>query len=243
MSTAFTDSQYDMCYPLGIERHWWNLSRSARVASLLAAQARPDSTFLEVGCGRGLEVKAFRDLGYNVRGVELAQIAPLDGLEEFVTSGIDAMELPESQRQDVTGLLLLDVIEHLPEPQEFLRKLAEGFPNLEAVIIAVPASQELWSNYDEFYGHFRRYTTAMLEELGRELGWEQKSGGYFFHLIYIPMLILTWMGKDRRTSFDAPGPATRWLHKLIYHVNRLDTLLLPQWIKGASAYAVYHLKR
>jgi SAM-dependent methyltransferase len=230
-----------MCYPPGIESHWWNIARSAQVARIVRTENKPGTVFLEVGCGKGLEVQALRNAGINVYGVELADVQPLEGLEPFVTSGVDAVELPAEQREQVTGLLLLDVIEHLPDPVAFLRSLESSFPKLSVVVIAVPASQALWSNYDVFYGHYRRYSTQMLEALGQELGWERIKSGYFFHLLYIPIRILCWLGAERRTVFHAPGPKWRWLHRLIAAVNRLDNSILPRTISGTSAFAVFRL--
>jgi SAM-dependent methyltransferase len=239
MSTVYTEDQYDTCYPPGIEKHWWTIARSAQVSRIVRAESNTGDVFLEVGCGKGLEVKALRNAGFDVYGVELAAVQPLEGMEPFVWSGVDAVNLPSVQRERITGLLLLDVIEHLPDPVAFLKKLESEFPKLSVVIIAVPASQDLWSNFDEYYGHYRRYTTQMLVELGHSLGWELKRSGYFFHLLYIPMRVLSWLGVERRTVMRAPGTILRWLHKLIAAVNSLDNYLLPPTVQGTSAFAVY----
>jgi SAM-dependent methyltransferase len=241
MNTTYTEDQYDTCYPPGIERHWWTIARSAQVSRIVRVENNSGDVFLEVGCGKGLEVKALRKAGINVYGVELAAVQPLEGMEPFVSSGVDAIQLPIAQRERVTGLLLLDVIEHLPDPVAFLKKLESKFPKLSVVVIAVPASQELWSNFDEYYGHYRRYTTQMLEELGYTLGWELRKSGYFFHLLYIPIRVLSWLGVERQTVMRAPGPTMRWLHRLIASVNWLDNCILPRTLKGTSAFAVYRL--
>jgi len=242
MNTIYTADQYDTCYPPGIEKHWWTIARSAQVSRIVRAENKTGDVFLEVGCGKGLEVKALRTAGIDVYGVELADVQPLEGMESFVSSGMDAVQLPIAQREQVTGLLLLDVIEHLPDPITFLKKLESRFPKLSVVVIAVPASQELWSNFDVYYGHYRRYSTQMLKELGHTLGWELKKFGYFFHLLYIPIRVLSWLGVERKTVLHAPGSTLRWLHRLIASVNHLDNCILPRTIKGTSAFAVYRLR-
>lgn len=243
MSTTYTEDQYNTCYPPGIENHWWNIARSAQVARVVRTENPSDAVFLEVGCGRGLEVQSLRQAGLNVYGVELAAVSPLAGMEPYVASGIDAIDLPVAQKEQVTGLLLLDVIEHLPDPAAFLKGLAPHFPKLSVVIIAVPASQKLWSNFDVYYGHYRRYTTQMLLELGRTLDWEVKTTGYFFHLLYIPIRVLSWLGVERTTVFRAPAPAFRWLHRFIAFVNKVDNYLTPKSIGGTSAIAVFKVPR
>jgi len=138
MNTIYTADQYDTCYPPGIEKHWWTIARSAQVSRIVRAENKTGDVFLEVGCGKGLEVKALRTAGIDVYGVELADVQPLEGMESFVSSGMDAVQLPIAQREQVTGLLLLDVIEHLPDPITFLKKLESRFPKLSVVVIAVP---------------------------------------------------------------------------------------------------------
>jgi SAM-dependent methyltransferase len=241
-STAFNAHQFAMCYPLGIEHHWWNKARSAFIANLVSTEYHEGDVFLEVGCGRGQEVQALRKTGINVLGVELAEVEPLKGLEPFIESGTEATQLSFALRSQVSGILLLDVIEHLPDPLAFLKTLEMSFPNLAVVIIAVPASPEIWSNYDVFYGHYRRYSTKMLWDLGIGLGWEHKKSGYFFHLLYIPARFLSLIGADRQTEIRAPGRMWRWFHRVISVVNRLDNALLPAQMRGTSAFSVFKLK-
>ena len=77
----------------------------------------------------------------------------------------DARQLEVAQRNEVRTILLLDVIEHLEDPVAFLAELRSHFPALRHLLLTVPARQELFSNYDEFNGHFRRYDPALLREL------------------------------------------------------------------------------
>ena len=168
MSTAYSKLQYESNYPPGVEFHWWNLARSRIVSTIVKEENSAQAVFLDVGCGKGLAVKELRDAGIEAFGVELAEVSPLEAVRQFVHSGIDAVHLPLEQRNRVTGILLLDVIEHLPEPVVFLNALQQNFPNLSVVVVTVPACQELWSNYDIFYGHYRRYSTEMLQHLADE---------------------------------------------------------------------------
>ena len=238
--TTFSSHLYDMCYPPGIEHHWWTLARNRLLANILARESGNASAFLEVGCGKGLVVKSLNASGFNIHGVELADVKPVEGAQELVDSGIDAIDWPIERRSQITGLLLLDVIEHLPEPEEFLTKLQMSFPNLDVIIITVPTCQEIWSNYDSFCGHYRRYSLGMLEELAAELKWTTKSAGYFFRLSYVPMRLMSLLGVDRNTKINAPSKLMRPLHRLVSAACRVEEVLLPRTIRGSSAYGVYH---
>lgn len=241
MTTAFSDEQYDSNYPDGAEHHWWFLARSRIVASAIKAFAGPESSVLEVGCGRGIVVKSLREAGIDCSGVELAKARPIASAEKHVRVGMDAVELPGAERQRYDTLLLLDVIEHLSDPAAFLRNLAGAFPHVRHVVITVPARQELWSNYDEFYGHFRRYTPEMLETLSSQLGWSLDRKGYFFHLVYLPAWIMARLGISRETRLKPPRGLGRVIHRMISFATVLDHYLLPRGLPGTSVIGCFRL--
>jgi hypothetical protein len=241
--TTFSSHLYDMCYPPGIEHHWWTLARNSLLANILSKESGNASAFLEVGCGKGLVVKSLNDSGFNVHGVELADVEPVEGAQELVDSGIDAIEWPIERRAQITGLLLLDVIEHLPEPEAFLKKLQASFPSLDVIIITVPTCQEIWSNYDSFCGHYRRYSLEILEKLAAELNWTTKSAGYFFRFPYLPMRLMSLLGVDRNTKINAPTKVMRPLHRLVSLACQIEEALLPRRMRGSSAYAIYYPNR
>ena len=240
MKTTFSEHQYDARYPTGIEYHWWTLARNLLLAKILRREFGDTGVFLEVGCGKGVVVKSLKDCGFNIRGVELADVKPMEGAQLLVDSGTDAFEWPLERRSEITGLLLLDVIEHLPEPEQFLEKLEGRFPKLAAVIITVPACQELWSNNDTFCGHYRRYSLAMLEKLSKDLNWTTKSAGYFFRLPYLPMRLMILLGIYHNSKLDPPGKAMRLLHRLVAAACLLEQALVPRRVRGSSAYAVFY---
>lgn len=239
--TSFSADQYDLAYPDGIEHYWWNRYRSGLIARLCRAETSPGAELLEVGCGRGGEVAQLRRAGLEATGVELAPVTPVDSAAAFVLGGQDANELPAAERARVRCILLFDVLEHLPDPADFLRRLQSSFDKLEVVIVTVPARAELWSNYDDFYGHFRRYTPAMLEELGQSLGWRTHRAAYFFKLLYLPMRLMSALGISRGTAVKPPRAGLRGLHHLVASMHRLEEWLLPGSVPGTSAYAVFRL--
>ena len=82
-------------------------------------------------------------------------------------------DLPEEERRGVTTLLVLDVIEHLEDPIAFLREVLSSFPDVSSLIVTVPAREELWSAFDDFYGHHRRYT---LRDIDTPADYEEVGG-------------------------------------------------------------------
>lgn len=87
---------------------------------------------------------------------------------------------------NVNAVGLYDVIEHIENDVDFLVQLKNKLPKNSFIYITVPAYMSLWSDVDEYGGHFRRYNKKMIEELGVKAGVELKYFSYFF--IYLPLI-------------------------------------------------------
>jgi SAM-dependent methyltransferase len=243
MTTEFSDDQYDLAYPDGIENHWWNLARNRILTNIVKKFAGAGAIVLDVGCGRGFFVKYLRDEGIDCSGVELANAQPLVSVRDHVRVGIEAWELSLTERMRYDTILLFDVIEHIPAPAAFLQRLSAGFPNLSHVIITVPACQELWSNYDECYGHCRRYSLEILKSTPIALGADCIWASYFFHLAYPVGWAAAHLAKKRETKLHAPQGIGKWLHKLISWAMIIDYYIMPGYVPGMSALSCFSLKR
>jgi SAM-dependent methyltransferase len=120
-------------------------------------------------------------------------------------------------------LLLLDVIEHVPDDRAFLRELLDH--NLTpggTVLVSVPAWPSLFSSHDEVLKHYRRYTPAacraLLEAAGLRI---TRSGGVFHSLLAPRVLSVTGERLRRRLGGKPPAPPN-----------------LGQWEGGAAVSAV-----
>jgi SAM-dependent methyltransferase len=243
MTTEFSDDQYEHAYPDGFENHWWNLARNRILTSAVRQFAGAGAVVLDVGCGRGFVVHYLRDHGIDCTGVEPAAARPLDAVRDHVRVGMDAWDIPYAEKMRCNTILLLDVIEHIPEPVVFLKRLIDGFPNLVHLIVTVPACQELWSNYDECYGHCRRYSLDMLKSTAMAQGADCIWAGYFFHLTYPVCWAAAHLAKKRETTLHAPQGIGKRLHRLIAGLMTLDYCMLPARMPGMSALACFSIRR
>lgn len=243
MNTDFDDDQYARAYPDGVEHHWWQLTRNKIIFDELQQLSGNKHDVLEIGCGRGIVVKYMRDAGIKCSGVELARTTAIAGIENDISYGVNAEDLPAARRDRYTLIMLLDVIEHLSKPSTFLKKLESAFPNLTHVLITVPARSELWSNYDDFYGHQQRYTLQMIQRLSRDLSWTLISNSYFFHSLYFPALALTQLGINRLIDMKPPNGTNRLLHKFISLGLLVDYRVVPKWAVGTSIVSCFSVER
>lgn len=232
VGTEFSGDDYDEAYPPGYELHYWHRARGDIVRDCVRASCEAGGTVLEIGAGRGHYIGVLRAAGFDAYGCDLGSPRVHDHVRPFVFSGTDFADLDADLRGRVTAVLLLDVIEHIQHPADFMASVLRALPALGTVIITVPARQELWSNYDEHYRHFLRYDVGRLREVVRSSRLSMESWSYFFHALYVPAWILTLVGLNRATAFAAP--ANPWLHRLLGRAFWLESRLLPKGLYGTS---------
>lgn len=240
--TAFDEQQFDAIYPVGVELHYWNRCRNAIIAA--AVRQAPPGPVLEVGCGKGLVVADLRKRGFDVTGVDLAPVRPLDEVKDHVRTGVDLFDIPSTGLSNVRTVLLLDVIEHLEDPIGFLARLRGHLPAAATIIFTVPACQELFSNYDEFNRHFRRYDLATLRahtDANHTRGWK---ASYFFHTLYPAAWLQLRIVGSREARYHVPRSFFgRLIHRALGIFFRLDHALLPSTWKGTSIIATVTERR
>lgn len=237
-ATSFSEEQFDKLYPPGVERHYWSRCRNRVIARELRTNGA-QGPMLEIGCGKGIVVRYLRDAGFDIKGVELAPVPPLQGMEAFVRTGVDVLDLDPAEARSYRTVLLLDVIEHLPDPAGFIAAIREKMPSLERILVTVPARQELFSNFDRFNGHFRRYDEVMVRAHLTGQGSRSFRWSYVFHSLYPAARLQLARKGEREVGFNVPkGPVQGMVHALIAAFLYLDHLLLPSRWKGTSVIAV-----
>ncbi|MGV3638599.1 MAG: class I SAM-dependent methyltransferase [Flavobacteriales bacterium] len=235
-STAFDPRQFDAIYPPGVERHYWNICRNAILTR--AVRAAGNGNVLEVGCGKGLVVAHLRAQGIEARGVDLAEVTPLPEVAAHVRTGVDLFDIGTAHFHDVGIVLLLDVIEHIEHPTDFVERIRAHVPSAHTFIFTVPARQELFSNYDEFNRHFLRYDRTTLRRHVDTTGKRNWKASYFFHALYpAAWLVLKWKGA-RETRYVVPKTVLQRLgHRLLGWIFLVEYSVLPGGVPGTSIIA------
>lgn len=148
--------------------------RMALVSRWLPARAR----VLDVGCAAGYFLRVLQEHGHDVHGVELSQAIAVEAIkalgQERVHIGTldDAVAAMDYRPQSFDLVTMWDVVEHIPEPQQVLRRVRElikpgGRFLLETQNVASRWARLLgrrWHHYkhDEHLYHFTPTTIRRL---------------------------------------------------------------------------------
>jgi SAM-dependent methyltransferase len=132
------------------------------------------SDFLDVGCGIG-DVSAFlAEKGWRGRAIDVSADA-IEKARQNLTR-FPSVELEKKDFLEASGtynaVFLLDILEHMPEDGNALRKLTTLIADGGHAVIAVPSNPRYWKWDDDFYGHVRRYTAKGIKKKLEDAGLE-----------------------------------------------------------------------
>ncbi|MBX3229651.1 MAG: methyltransferase domain-containing protein [Labilithrix sp.] len=234
-------------------RHPWELSRFDFFARCLET-SRPSKphTILDVGAGDAWFSKRLLgqlpddarvtcwDSGYERLGASAAA--------RLATSRIELVHEQPGGTFDV--VLMLDVLEHVPDDVEFLRSIvARNMSATSTLLLSVPAWQSLRSSHDLALEHCRRYSPATATSVLESAGLHIRASGGLFHSFLAPRALQVLKervfppapGGERPSSEWRGGPAlTAAIHAALRIDNRLSrwSSLAKLDVPGLSWWAV-----
>jgi 2-polyprenyl-3-methyl-5-hydroxy-6-metoxy-1,4-benzoquinol methylase len=231
-AAAYNDAHYFRAFPQGYEAHFWHRARLRIVQAELRKMAA--RRVIDVGCGPGAYVAALRADGLDCIGCDPGDITVPEELRPFVFGRTALDEVPDAVLAGVDTALLLDVLEHLAHPDEMLRRVRRRLPKLNAIIVTVPARQELWSELDRRAGHMRRYDRGALETVIAKAGFVVVESTYLFRPLYAPARLTRRRARSRAVT----TPSRPWIHDLIARAMTADRRWLPSALPGTSLLCV-----
>lgn len=174
-------SDYAVRYRELYERHWWWRARERcilRELDRLGASAGGE-TILDIGCGDGLFFDQLRRFG-EVAGLEADEqiVDPVGQWRDRIHVGrFDDTFQPQQQ---FSLILMLDVLEHLPDDVAALQKVRGLLAPGGRALITVPAFRALWTNHDDLNHHYTRYTRPSLGRAATAAGLRIDRARYLF---------------------------------------------------------------
>ena len=121
-------------------------------------------------------------------------------------------------------IIYINVLEHIEKDFEELVKAKETLSNDGKICIFVPANQFLFSEFDKYIGHFRRYNKSKLERKCKEAGFEILLSKNFDFVGILPW----WIKYTLLKSKSMEGSAVQLYDKLVVPITKtLESLISP----------------
>jgi hypothetical protein len=200
-------------------RHPWEQARLALVGQLIARHVtlQPGDAVLDIGCGDTFVVESLARTYPTVQFYAVDTAFTGDLLDDFraklsvgnvqLFGSLDAVSLTKP----AALVLLMDVIEHVPDDVAFLNEIC-GRPYVSQdtrLLITVPSFQSLFCSHDRFLGHYRRYSNRRLRRLFGRVKLTSIEAGYLFASL-LPVRVLQVV-RERIVGFtEAPTDLATW---------------------------------
>lgn len=140
---------------------------------IVGQYAQPQSSILDIGCGRGSYVNDLREVGYEY----------VEGIDPFIekdiqhASGARVRKLyVENVREKYDVVLSHHSLEHMPDPLSSLRGMKRCMRDDGVLILTVPVAEELYRTFKENCyliqapQHFFLFSLQSIEMLAQQAG-------------------------------------------------------------------------
>ncbi len=213
------------------DTNFWFRARNDLIVWALGRYFPEAVSFLEIGCGTGFVLsgiaKAYprlvlfggeaysAGLGFAAGRVPHAQLMQMD-----------ARTIPFKEHFDAVGAF--DVLEHIEEDEEVLAQIRRALKPAGGLLLAVPQHRWLWSPFDTYACHVRRYCRRDLHAKLSRAGFEILRSTSFVSLL-LPAMVLSRVRNRGQTDTIDPLRDLKLdprLNKILETVLRFENRLI-----------------
>ncbi|GGB70853.1 LigA [Knoellia flava TL1] len=206
--------------------YWWYLARTDLLHAALSTYAEGRTTVLDIGSADGPSAGWLHD---GTRHLASLDIDPR-GLGRNGVCG-SALSLPFAD-SSFDMVSAFDVIEHCDPEADALAEVARVLQPGGTFLMAVPAYQWAWTDFDVANGHFRRYTKRQAVSALERAGFRVERATYGFTSVFPGFLAerLARLLKERKHTsavdvVEVPR-VPRALHHALLAATKVDESLL-----------------
>lgn len=249
MISEFHDLPFPgLWYEIGDESHFWMKWRFyffIRNYSTVFL-SKPSAKIVDVGGGTGIlatQIQKEYNCECDILDLDLQALSRNKNLhgENFYYNILDK-KIEFYKKYDI--VLLFDVLEHVPDRTKFIEALSYLIKDDGILILNVPARPELYSKYDYYIGHLKRYTKKSLAHEFNESNFELIKVSYW-GLLLTPIALLRkiyfyFRGNDKESIIrDGFKPPSKIINKILIIIAKIEIKILKNQLVGTSLMAAF----
>jgi len=187
------------------DKNWWFRSKKKLIIWALHHYFPQSKNFLEVGCGTGFILsgiqEAFPDLSLSGGELFMEGLAcAAHRLPHASLFQMDSRRIPFEEEFDVVGAF--DMLEHIQDDQTVLFEIFKAIKRGGGVLLTVPQHPFLWSEWDQWAFHKRRYTSRGIIRKVEKAGFRLVGCTSFVSILF-PLMLLDRLGRhSKQEGFD-----------------------------------------
>lgn len=149
------------------KNYWWFILKRELITNFIQSLIKKNDSVLEIGCGGGRLSCELQQSGYKIISTDLEPSAvyytkKAGIINSFVSNSGEGIPI----RDEVIDLIVMtDVLEHIKEHTLTIRECSRVLKKGGYIVLTVPAYPCLFSSWDQWNKHFRRYTKKQLIHL------------------------------------------------------------------------------
>jgi hypothetical protein len=163
------------------EGSFWFRHRNRVIAAVVRKFPPPTALIFDLGGANGYVAAGLQRAGFETVLVEPGRTGAVTAAGRGIGPVICArVQEAHFRAAALPGAGMFDVLEHIEDDLGFLQTVRAALCPGGRLYLTVPAFPWLWSNEDDFAGHYRRYTRRSLTQVVRAAGFEVDFAAYFF---------------------------------------------------------------
>ncbi|HMV77062.1 MAG TPA: class I SAM-dependent methyltransferase [Leptospiraceae bacterium] len=171
--------------------HWYYVSKWNALKNFVRISDYRET--LDIGAGSGIFTKFLQESSSLKKSVCLDIGYSTDFEETYKGRTIEFRR--SIDKSDADLVLMMDVLEHIPDDAEFLKQYVSKIKPGTDILISVPAFQFLFSGHDYFLEHCRRYNSKTLINTVEKSGLTVIRYSYFFGLLFPLIAVIRLFGR------------------------------------------------
>jgi 2-polyprenyl-3-methyl-5-hydroxy-6-metoxy-1,4-benzoquinol methylase len=180
----------EQCFGIEDKSFWFEHRNKCIIQLIKKFPPKGKGPIFDLGGGNGFVAKSIADAGWGVVLLEPS----MSGVKNAKKRGLDhiicgTIESTNFKKGSLPAIGLFDVLEHIKDDLNILKKARQSLKPQGLIYLTVPAYNIIWSQNDVNAGHFRRYRLIELEQKLDSAGFSLIFGTYIFKLLVLPIFL------------------------------------------------------